>query len=70
MANTRSTRRGSGTDHAPRDHYTEITTQVIAALEAGTPPWRRPWDQGKTGGPSMPCNATTGASYHGINSAP
>jgi len=67
MANTRSTRRGSGTDYAPRDHYTEVTNQVIAALEAGTPPWRRPWDQGKTGGPSMPCNATTGASYHGIN---
>jgi len=67
MANTRSTRRGSGTDYAPRDHYTEVTNQVIAALKAGTPPWRRPWDQGKTGGPSMPCNATTGASYHGIN---
>jgi antirestriction protein ArdC len=25
---------------APRDHYTEITPKIIAALEAGAPPWR------------------------------
>ena len=50
-----------------RDHYTEVTNRVIAALEAGTPPWRRPWDPDKAGGPSMPRNATTGARYKGIN---
>ncbi len=50
-----------------RDHYAEITDRVIAALEAGTPPWRRPWDVDKAGGPSMPRNAVTGARYRGIN---
>ena len=50
-----------------RDHYAEVTAQIIAALEAGTPPWRQPWDSGKAGGPMRPQNATTGAHYRGIN---
>jgi len=33
-----STPRGSGKHDAPRDHYTAVTDQVIAALEAGTLP--------------------------------
>ena len=53
--------------YTPRDHYAEVTNRVIAALEAGTPPWRRPWDRDKAGGPSMPCNAATGVRYRGIN---
>ena len=61
-----SKRHGAG-DNAPRDHYAEITAQIIAALEAGTPPWRKPWDPDKAGGPAMPCNATTGQRYRGIN---
>ena len=53
---------------ASRDHYAEITGQVIAALEAGTLPWRRPWDQDEAGaGPLSPRNAVTGRRYHGIN---
>jgi len=68
MARPFNARRGAGsTDHAPRDHYAAVTDQVIAALEAGTPPWRREWDPDKAGGPSMPCNASTGARYRGIN---
>jgi antirestriction protein ArdC len=50
-----------------RDHYTDVTDRMIAALEAGTPPWRKPWDPDKAGGPAMPCNAVTGARYRGIN---
>ena len=50
-----------------RDHYADVTAQIIAALEAGTPPWRKPWDANKTGGGAMPQNATTGARYRGIN---
>ena len=50
-----------------RDHYAEVTAQVIAALEAGVPPWRQPWDSDKAGGPALPRNATTGARYRGIN---
>jgi hypothetical protein len=52
---------------SPRDHYAEITAQVVAALEAGTPPWRQPWDSNKAGGPMTPHNAVTGARYRGIN---
>jgi antirestriction protein ArdC len=51
----------------PRDHYQEVTDRITAALEAGTPPWRRPWDRDKTGGPAMPRNAVTGKNYRGIN---
>ena len=47
-----------------RDHYQDVTDQIIAALEAGTKPWHRPW---KSGSPGMPINATTGRPYHGIN---
>ena len=50
-----------------RDHYADVTDRMIAALEAGTPPWRKPWDPDKTGGPAMPRNAVTGARYKGIN---
>ena len=61
-------RRHAADRPAPRDHYAEITSQIVAALEAGTVPWRRPWDQDKAGaGPLSPRNATTGRRYHGIN---
>ncbi|GAB0120052.1 ArdC family protein [Acidisoma sp. 7E03] len=50
-----------------RDHYAEITNQIVEALEAGVPPWRKPWDSAKAGGPAMPQNAVTGARYRGIN---
>ena len=32
-----------------RDHYQELTDKIIAALEAGTAPWRRPWDKNACG---------------------
>ena len=50
-----------------RDHYQEITSRIVAALESGTKPWRQPWDNAKAGGPTLPVNATTGRPYHGIN---
>ena len=59
--------RGGKSNRAPRDHYQEVTDRIIAALEAGTPPWRRPWDPDKAGGPAMPRNAATGQRYRGIN---
>jgi len=64
---TKSENRGSRTNRVPRDHYQEVTDRIIAALEAGTPPWRRPWDPDKAGGPAMPRNAATGQRYRGIN---
>jgi len=45
-----------------RDIYQEVTDKIITALEAGTPPWRRPWDA-----PSGPFNGATGHQYRGIN---
>ena len=63
----RTENRGSRTNRVPRDHYQEVTDRIIAALEAGTPPWRRPWDPDKAGGPAMPRNAATGHRYRGIN---
>jgi antirestriction protein ArdC len=63
----RTEHRGGRTGRAPRDHYQEVTDRIIEALEAGTPPWRKPWDPDKAGGPAMPRNATTGQRYRGIN---
>jgi len=60
-------RRVGKANRAQRDHYQEVTDRMIAALEAGTPPWRRPWDPDKAGGPAMPRNAATGQRYRGIN---
>ncbi len=50
-----------------RDHYQELTDKIIAALEAGTAPWRRPWDKNVCGGATAPVNAATGHRYRGIN---
>ena len=47
------------------DLYQSVTNQIIAALEAGTPPWLCPWHG--TGVDPRPCNATTGRMYRGIN---
>ena len=58
---------GGEPNRVPRDHYQDVTDRIIAALEAGTPPWRRPWDPDKAGGPAMPQNASTGQRYRGIN---
>ena len=63
----RTENREQNPNRAPRDHYQEVTDRIIAALEAGTPPWRRQWDPDKAGGPAMPRNATTGQRYRGIN---
>ncbi len=53
---------------APKDHYQAVTDRIIAALEAGTAPWRRPWVAGaRTTMPGMPCNAVSGRAYRGVN---
>ncbi|HUZ92206.1 MAG TPA: zincin-like metallopeptidase domain-containing protein [Methylocella sp.] len=66
MTNARYASR-SGGPTKPRDHYQDLTDRVIAALEAGTRPWQKPWDPDKTGGPAMPVNGATGRRYRGIN---
>ncbi|TNC45038.1 DUF1738 domain-containing protein [Rubellimicrobium rubrum] len=47
------------------DPEREISERIIAALEAGTPPWRKPWT-GQGGGTAFPLRAT-GEAYRGIN---
>lgn len=42
-----------------------VTDTIIAEIEAGTPPWRRPWTGGKTGA-SFPLRHN-GELYRGIN---
>lgn len=44
------------------DPYQEITDKIIAALEAGTAPWVKPWSSC-----GSPRNAITGHEYRGIN---
>lgn len=42
-----------------------VTDTIVAALEAGTNPWQRPWTG--SAGSSMPHNCITGHEYRGIN---
>ncbi|MGH6613404.1 ArdC family protein [Sphingomonas sp.] len=46
--------------------YAEVTSRVIAELEAGQLPWVQPWDSAACGC-AMPHNAGTGRRYSGIN---
>ncbi len=51
-----------------RDLYQEITDNVIAALERGTAPWRKPWTAEDNGfGVTLPINHISGRPYSGIN---
>src|ERR1700734_4299960 len=48
--------------------YDEITTKIIAELEAGRVPWVQPWGTEAAKAPlAMPNNASTGRFYSGIN---
>ena len=54
MANAKYASTRAGKPYKAQDHYQELTDRVIAALEAGTRPWQKPWDPNKAGGPAMP----------------
>lgn len=45
-----------------KDIQEKVTAQIIAALESGTAPWRRPWK-----GAAGPHNVVSGKTYQGIN---
>ncbi|MBW5817968.1 DUF1738 domain-containing protein [Yersinia kristensenii] len=50
------------------DLYQQVTDKIIAALEKGTVPWRKPWRLvGRPVGSSLPTNAATGRPYSGVN---
>ena len=48
-----------------RDLYQDVTDKLIAAIEAGTAPWQRPWQQVASAG--LPMNGATSREYNGIN---
>src|SRR6266487_6193878 len=46
-----------------RDVYADVTNRMIAALEAGTVPWHKPWRPGA----GRPRSMSTGQPYRGVN---
>jgi antirestriction protein ArdC len=48
-----------------RDLYAEVSTRIVAELEAGAAPWVKPWSA--TAGKNTPCNAVTNRPYSGCN---
>lgn len=48
--------------------YDEITTKILAELEAGRLPWVQPWGTAAAKAPlALPKNAATGRAYSGVN---
>ena len=44
----------------------QVTAKIVDALEAGTPPWRRPWRNDLTNAGTA-ANAASGVGYRGVN---
>jgi len=63
--------RANGRKHrgAPtmRNIYQEVTDKIVAALEAGTPPWVKPWKAGRPDAAGLPFNFKSGRQYNGVN---
>lgn len=56
----------AGSDRA--NLYDEITTKILAELEAGRLPWVQPWGTAVAKAPlALPKNAATGRAYSGVN---
>lgn len=68
---TRSKGEGAAVSPAPvgprEDLYTQVTSRIVAELEAGRFPWVQPWEAGGAVAPGMPRNALTERAYSGIN---
>ncbi|ODU67208.1 MAG: antirepressor [Novosphingobium sp. SCN 66-18] len=47
--------------------YDEVTTRIVAELEAGRFPWVQPWGSTGTAAPGLPRNAVTSRTYSGVN---
>lgn len=69
---TKQTRKKAASHHQGKvDLFQVVTDKIVAALEKGTPPWRKPWrtvaGHHSAGMSWLPANAVTGRSYSGIN---
>lgn len=49
------------------DLYQTVTNRIIASLEAGTPPWIRPWSDGCDDSDGQNRNLYTRKNYRGVN---
>jgi antirestriction protein ArdC len=49
------------------DVYQIVTDKIIALLQGGTIPWRKPWTVDNSGRPQMPVNLVSKRPYRGIN---
>ena len=49
-----------------QDIYTRITTEIVAAIEAGTGQWRMPWHHDGSS-ITRPTNVASGKEYRGVN---
>jgi len=68
LAKPQKSHKSSRRPSAREDLYQTVTNKIIAALEKGTAPWRRPWRSAeKRVGSSLPANALTGRPYSGVN---
>ena len=63
MSDAKSSRRSKPT--VRRDLYQEVTDKLIAAIEAGTAPWQRPWQDVAAAG--VPMNGSSSRPYNGVN---
>lgn len=64
-----TSRKGKTRAQTPqRDLYQTVTDKIVAAMEKGVAPWRKPWrtDRSRVGS-SLPTNAVTGNAYSGVN---
>src|SRR6516225_1202679 len=43
--------------------YQSVTDRMVTALEAGTVPWRKPWNVAA----GLPASMSTGKAYRGVN---
>ena len=49
-----------------QDIYANVTNRIVAMLEEGTPPWKKPWLKEGTGHLELP-RRHNGEPYHGVN---
>jgi antirestriction protein ArdC len=62
----RGTGRAKAQSAARASLYDEVTTKIIAQLEAGCFPWAQPWNSA-VAVPGLPRNAVSGRPYSGVN---
>jgi len=63
----RKTRQTTAQTELRANLYDEVTSRIVAELEAGRVPWVQPWGRSSGTGPGLPRNALTARNYSGVN---